>query len=182
MRGAVHNFGVINTSEEQDQHGFKIQSDDIWILDVETYELSGDGVQVGDATRGTGNRVYIGGGFHHDNRENAIDIKDSTDVVVSGVRASGFSATSTSPGEAVIIHDDAYNAKILDMNISDSRIGIVSSGKSGHLINGNTIQADSIGIQLRNTRPITVTNNSITAPTRVQCQGGLNSGDVIEGC
>lgn len=181
LRGSVHNFGILGPdAPEQDQHGFKVQSDDVWILDVETYGLSGDGVQVGDASRGDAKRVYIGGGHYHDNRENGVDIKDSTDVVVSSVRMTGFAAVSSSHGEAIVIHDDAFNAKIYDNTIRDTALGIVSSGKSGHVIDGNDIVATSVGIQLRNTRPVTVTNNEIIAPVRVQKQGGLNAGDNIQ--
>jgi parallel beta-helix repeat protein len=51
---------------------------------------------------------------------------------------------------------------------------VVSSGTSGHIIDGNNIQALSIGIQLRNTSNLTVTNNTITAPTRIDVQGGVS--------
>ena len=106
-------------------------------------------------------------------RENAVDIKDSRDVVVSGVLMEGFRPTSSSPGEAVIIHDDAFDARVFNNIIRDTTIGLVSSGKSGHIIQDNNIDAISIGIQLRNTTNITVTGNTIVAPTPVDVQGGV---------
>jgi hypothetical protein len=182
LRLELHGFGDRRVSaREQDFHGLKTYSSNVWVLDSEIYDVSGDSIQCGDASRGSCSNVYIGGGFMHDNRENGVDIKDSRNVVVSGVRMSGFRSTASSPGEAVIVHDDSFNAKIYDNIISDSIIGIVSSGASGHIIDGNTIQAISEGIQLRNTSSLTVTNNTINAPTCVNNQGGT-SGNIQTGC
>ena len=178
----IHGFGDRRVdAPEQDYHGAKVMGRDVWILDSEIYDVSGDSVQCGDASRGDCQRVYIGGGWFHDNRENGVDIKDSRDVVVSGVTMSGFRPTNSSPGEALIIHDDAYDARIFDNIISGAALGIVSSGAAGHVIDGNTIQASREGIQLRNTRKITVTNNTIDAPTCVKKQSGM-SGTVQRGC
>lgn len=173
--GSIHGFGENSaTAPEQDFHGIKVMTDDVWILDAEIYDNSGDSIQVGDASRGSASRVYIGGGFFHHNRENAVDIKDSHDVVVSGVNMEGFRPTSSSPGEALVIHDDAYDARIFDNVIRDSTLGIVSSGLSGHIINGNDIVGLSVGIQLRNTQNITVTDNVVSAPTPIEVQGGIS--------
>lgn len=176
VRGSIHGFGDNRqNAREQDFHGIKtVGVSDIWIIDAEIYDNSGDSVQVGDASRGSANRIYISGGYMHHNRENAIDIKDSQDIVVSGVRMEGFRPTSSSPGEAMILHDDARNARVFDNVILDSTLGIVSSGLSGHVIDGNDVRALSVGIQLRNTQNITVTNNTVNAPTRIQVQGGVS--------
>ena len=182
IRGSIHGFGDNRqNAAEQDFHGIKTYGSDKWILDAEIYDVSGDSVQIGDASRGTGTRIYVGGGYMHHNRENAIDIKDSNDVVVSGVLMEGFRPTGSSPGEALILHDDAYDARILDNVIRDTTLGIVSSGRSGHLIEGNNITALSEGIQLRATTNITVRQNTISAPTCVNLQSGV-SGSVQSGC
>ena len=179
----VHDFGVVNTTQEQDQHGWKIQANNVWILKSESYNMSGDGIQCGDATRGGCSNVYIGGGSYHDNRENGIDVKDSSNVVVSGVVMYGFAGTSSDPGAAYVVHDDAFNARVYDNVIYDARIGVVSSGDTGHIIDGNDIQATFEGIQLRNTRDITVTNNYITAPTCINIQSGISGNSYIQpGC
>lgn len=182
LRGSIHGFGD-NRQEapEQDFHAIKTTSgSDIWILDAELYDNSGDSVQVGDASRGSASRVYIGGGYMHHNRENAIDIKDSRDIVVSGVRMETFSGSSSDPGAAVVIHDDAYDARIYDNIVRDARFGMVVSGVSGHILDGNDIQAHSKGLELRNTSNLTVTNNTISAPIPVDCQSGLSGN--IQGC
>lgn len=173
--GSIHGFGDNRQlAPEQDFHGIKpLGVSDIWIIEAEIYDNSGDSIQVGDASRGSASRIYVSGGRMHHNRENAIDIKNSRDVVISGVRMDGFRPTSSSPGEAVILHDDARDAQILDNIITDSTFGIVSSGHSGHIIDGNDIEALDVGIQLRSTQNITVTNNTITAPTRIEEQGGV---------
>jgi Periplasmic copper-binding protein (NosD)/Putative Ig domain len=173
--GLIHGFGDNRpNAAEQDFHGIKIVGNtDVWIIDAEIYDNSGDSIQLGDASRGSASRIYVSGGYMHDNRENAVDIKDSRDVVVSGVRMEGFRPTNSSSGVALVLHDDARDAKILDNIIRDSSIGIVSSGFSGHIIDGNDVQALNVGIQLRNTQNITVTNNVVSAPTRIDRQGGV---------
>jgi parallel beta-helix repeat protein len=182
LRGSIHGFGDRRIdAQEQDYHGIKTFGPNVWILDAEIYDVSGDSVQVGDASRGAASNVYIGGGYMHHNRENGIDVKDSRDVVVSGVKMEGFRPTASSPGEAFIIHDDAFDAKILDNVILDATRGIVSSGASGHLIEGNNITALAVGIELRNTGNITVRDNTISAPTCVNRQGGV-TGTVQTGC
>jgi hypothetical protein len=179
--GSIHGFGDNRQlAAEQDFHGIKtVGVSDIWIIDAEIYDNSGDSVQVGDASRGSASRIYISGGYMHHNRENGVDIKDSLGVVVSGVLMEGFRPTSSSPGEAIILHDAARDARILDNNLNDTTLGIVSSGESGHIIDGNTIEALEVGIQLRNTRDITVKNNVISAPIRIERQDGV-TGDVQE--
>jgi hypothetical protein len=182
LRGSIHNFGDIGpNAREQDFHGFKVMSDDVWILDAEVYEMSGDSVQVGDASRGSASRVYIGGGYFHHNRENGVDIKDSNDIVVSGVFMEGFRSTNSDPGSAVVVHDDAFDALIYDNIIIDAPVGIVSSGARGHVINKNRISVSRTGIELRNTQNLTVTENVIEAPTCVNNQSGT-SGDIQTGC
>jgi len=179
IRGSVHGFGDNRVdAREQDFHGFKVMRSDVWILEAEIYDVSGDSVQVGDASRGSGNRVYLGGGYYHHNRENAVDIKDSSDVVVSGILMEGFRPTGSSPGEALILHDDAVNGRVYDNVIRDASIGIVSSGKSGHIIEGNDIEALRTGMEIRSTKNITVTGNRIDAPRHVLVQGGGVSGEV----
>jgi hypothetical protein len=174
IRGSIHGFGDNRqAAAEQDYHGIKTLGSDIWILDAEIYDVSGDSVQVGDASNGAAERIYIGGGYFHHNRENGVDIKDSQDIVVSGVMMEGFRPTTSSPGEALIIHDDAFDARIYDNVITDSTMGMVSSGRAGHIIDGNNIQALNVGIQLRNTQNITVTNNTVVAPIRIEVQGGV---------
>lgn len=180
--GSIHGFGDNRQSaREQDFHGIKLLTSNVWIIDAEIYDVSGDSVQCGDASRGSCSNVYISGGYMHDNRENAVDIKDSSNVVVSGVRMAGFSPTASSNGVALVLHDNAVNAKIYDNMISDTTLGVVSSGVSGHIIDGNDITASSVGIQLRSTQNLTVTNNDISAPTCVEQQGGI-SGNIQSGC
>lgn len=183
LRGSIHGFGDNRAdAREQDYHGIKSTSgSDIWILDAEIYDVSGDSVQCGDASRGACERVYIGGGYFHDNRENGIDIKDSQNVVVSGVRMEGFAPTGSSSGVALVIHDDAYDARVYDNVIRDANIGIVSSGMEGHVIEGNDIEASSMGIDLRGTSNLTVRDNHIVAPQCLRIGGGA-SGDIQQGC
>jgi len=184
--GAIHGFGDRNSPFENDFHGIKVCTHagvdtNVFILDARIYDNAGDSVQVGDSSRCEANNVYIGGGMFFENRENAVDIKNSTNVVVSGVEMFGFAPTNTDPGSAIVIHDQARNAKIYDNVITNSNIGIVSSGLDGHEINGNSISTNgpnSIGFECRNTTNITFTDNDITARVPIansNCRGTVQS-------
>ncbi len=184
--GSIHGFGDRNSTIENDFHGIKVCTHEgidtnVFILDARIYDNAGDSVQVGDSSRCEANNVYIGGGMFFENRENAVDIKNSNNVVVSGVEMFGFSPTNTDPGSAIVIHDQAKNARVYDNIITDSNIGIVSSGLMGHEITGNSITTNgpqSIGFECRNTYDITFTDNSITATVPVanaNCRGTVQS-------
>jgi hypothetical protein len=72
LRGSIQGLGDNRpNAREQDSHGMKIQARDVWVLDAEIYDVSGDSIQCGDASNGDCQRVYIGGGYMHHNRENA---------------------------------------------------------------------------------------------------------------
>ena len=170
IRGSVHGFGQNSTSAaENDFHGFKpCGQNNVWILGVDAYDLSGDGVQAGDATRCSASNIYIGGGTFHDNRENGVDIKDSTNVVVSGSEMWGFSSTAENgPNPAVVIHDDAKDAKVYDSVIHNTLIGLYTSGLSGPTFNANDITASQTGIVCYHTSGVNITGNTISAPTKI---------------
>lgn len=160
LRAKIHGFGDSSTdAAENDYHGVKTTSNtNTWILDCEIFDNGGDSVQVGDASRGAASNVYIGGGFFYNNKENAVDIKDSTNIIVSGVTAYGFAPSASSDGTAMVVHDDAFGAKFYDNKITDSNKGIKSTGVSGHIIDGNNINA-RVAIECRNTNDVTIINN-----------------------
>lgn len=66
-----------------------------------------------------------------------------------------------------------FRPLLYDNVVRDATLGMVSSGRAGHIIDGNNIQALSVGIRLRNTQNITVTNNTISAPVRIDVQDGV---------
>ena len=181
IRGSIHDFGDRSYSaRENDLHGIKVYGPNVWILDAHIYNMAGDSVQIGDSSRGSADRVYVGGGDFHNNRENAVDIKDSTNVVISCVSMHGFHDTGNDEF-AMVIHDDAFGVLAYDNVIYDTLYGIVSTGEKGHVIDGNTIVAGTIGIQLRNTRDMTVTNNAISARVCIDRQRNV-SGTIQRRC
>lgn len=176
LRGKIHSFGDNRIdAPENDNHGFKVMSDNVWILNAEAYDLAGDSVQVGDASRGAANNVYIAGGLFYNNRENGVDVKDATNIVISGNTMYGFRATpGNDPGAAVVIHDDAYGVKVYENTLTDTNFGVVTSGIRDHEIVDNTIEALSKGIECRNTQNLTIRGNTITAPTPFDRQSNCN--------
>jgi hypothetical protein len=85
--------------------------------------------------------IFIGGNRFHNNRENAVDIKSSSNVVVSGNTMYGFATSSTSGGAAVVVHYNPENVWILGNTISQSEHGIVSTGSQNLWIVSNIVFA-----------------------------------------
>ena len=159
LRGSIHNFGDINYSaSENDLHGIKTLGSDQWIWEAHIYQVSGDSIQIGDASRGSASRVYVAGGQFHGNRENCLDVKDSQDIVLSGFLC--YDQLNPNDEFGVVIHDDAYHTEVLDGMFSNVNFGILSSGQADHVFDRNNIQAFIIGIQLRSTSNRTVTTCS----------------------
>ncbi len=164
LRGSIHSYGDRSySSQENDYHGIKTFGPDVWIWEAHIYNVSGDSVQIGDASRGVANRVYVAGGQFHGNRENCLDVKDSQDIVLSTFLC--YDQLNPNDEFGVVIHDDAYNTRVLNATFSNVNYGILSSGQANHVFEDNSIQALITGIQLRNTDNITVLRNTIAAPT-----------------
>lgn len=181
LRGSIHDFGDRRyDAPENDLHGIKTLGQDQWIWEANIYNMAGDSIQIGDAARGAAQRVYVAGGEFRGNRENCIDVKDSEDIVLSGFRCLDLLNPNDEFG--VVIHDDAYYVSVYDGYFSNVNYGIVSSGQVGHIIDGNSINARRIGIQLRSTQRMYVANNLIEAGARcIEIQGNV-TGSIQRRC
>jgi hypothetical protein len=129
----IHDFGDRLSATENDFHGIKVavNVDRLWILDNVIYNVSGDSVQVGMASMPDDKRashIYIGRNSFYGNRENAVDIKNSRDVIVSQNSMYDFQPTNTSEGAAVVIHNNPKNIWVLGNTIFDSGHGVVNTG------------------------------------------------------
>lgn len=125
-RNRIHDNGVMS-SAENDRHGIGGGGNRIWILDNEIYRNSGDAVQFGHEARNQFGSIYIGRNVIHDDRENAIDIKEVSNVVISQNTMYGYRSSSSSEGAAVVVHDCPINAHVIFNTIRDSQIGISSA-------------------------------------------------------
>jgi hypothetical protein len=140
----IHGFGEIPTATENDFHGVLPGSyaQNVWVLNNEIHHLGGDSIQVGQQNYNSAERpkhIYIGGNTLHEDRENAVDIKRSEDVIVSQNICYGFASTSSSSGEVVVIHDDPANIWILYNTIHTGNFGIITSGSTETYMIGNVI-------------------------------------------
>lgn len=124
----------------------------LWILASTFYNNPEDGIQLGlsayGADRSKCANIYIGDNLIIKNGENAIDLKASSNIIISQNLLSGakstvyrVGATSGSDGSAGVINDDGGgpdNDWWIFNTISNSRCGIRNQAGSGkHYIIGN---------------------------------------------
>jgi Right handed beta helix region len=143
-KNVIRDFGDVNSQRENDYHGILVggYATSTWILDNDISANGGDGVQVGNTKlrpRERPRMVYIARNRMEDNRENAVDIKRASDVIVSSNRIRRHRATSSSGGAGIIIHNDPEHIWIVNNDVSDSDIGIITTGSTDTWFVGNVI-------------------------------------------
>jgi parallel beta-helix repeat protein len=142
----IHHNGDPLDPEERDIHGVapKEGSSRIWILDNHMHDNGGDSIQVGSAVAGEpwARFIYIGRNEMHDDRENAVDIKQSRDVIVSQNRVYGYvpPPSHSDDGTAIVVHDNPDRVWVLFNRVSDSTNGIRCTGaRDGFYAIGNVV-------------------------------------------
>lgn len=118
---------------ETDAHGIVVQptTKKTSIVGNDIHDTSGDSIQcIGpgqDAMEGApANGLVIEGNTLYDTRENAVDIKHCQNVEIRGNTAHGFHKSSTSNGEAMVIHLQANTVTVEGNDISGSSRGVVT--------------------------------------------------------
>lgn len=133
MNNEIHGFGDSRPqAPENDYHAIKISRNchKIWILGNKAYDMAGDSVQIGDATLPDDQRchhVYIANNHFHHNKENAVDIKNSQDVIISNNTIHSFTSSTSSDAVAIVIHDGGDNIWVIGNCVHDSSIGIINT-------------------------------------------------------
>jgi hypothetical protein len=125
-KNRIHDNGDWQSSSENDIHGIGGggPTTRIWILENEMYHQGGDSVQFGHNQKNVIDHVYIGRNMMHEDRENAVDVKEASDVIVSENIMYGYRSSSTSEGAAVVSHYCPINNHIILNDIYDSQVGI----------------------------------------------------------
>jgi hypothetical protein len=139
----IHGNGDAAGAREVDIHGIKFATgtERLWILDNQIHHNGGDAVQIGGATTEPWARhVYIARNDLHEDRENAVDIKQARDVVISQNRAWGYRAVSSSDGTAIVVHDNPDRVWVLFNDIHASVNGVRNNGSTASYIVGNVIR------------------------------------------
>jgi hypothetical protein len=179
---AHHNGNALGTTEV-DIHAVKFGTGayNIWVLDSRIHENGGDEIQLGDASGSEPwvHHVYFGRNVGFGSRENCVDIKRARDIIISQNDCSGYISSSSSSGEAMVIHNSPDRVWIIGNKIHDSDRGISASSNVGaqpiyivgNVIYGikhsgtydpNSLYAEGHGIQAWATPEFHIVNNTIT--------------------
>ena len=144
----IHDFGDDSpTSNENDYHGIipGYDADRIWILNNHIHNMGGDSVQVGMASIIDESRVdsiYVGYNKFHADRENAIDIKEADNIIISSNELYDYELVqngTSSDGTIVVIHNQPTNVWIINNKIYNGVYGIVTTGSTNTWLIGNEI-------------------------------------------
>ena len=193
FRNHIHDNGNWQGTSEDDIHGVTASGSvqRLWVLENDMYHHGGDSVQVGHEGGNSVVGLYVGRNTIHHDRENAVDLKEVSNAVVSENTMYGYRSSSSSEGAAVVIHYCPIQASVINNLIYDSAVGISSSslnsscnGKSvtnrivGNIIHGTSADA----IQGWGTGKVTqIVNNTIynTGGSGIDLTNA-ESGSVIE--
>ncbi|MBN1805944.1 MAG: putative Ig domain-containing protein [Sedimentisphaerales bacterium] len=129
----IHHYGDYSWTgigDKNDAMGVGIgrYSEYVWIVDNHIHHNGGDSIHVGNSAERTARYIYIGRNNMHDDRENAIDVKEAQDVIISqntmynytdqgradngiiAVTHQGSMANETCPKNIWWIFNEMYNA------------------------------------------------------------------------
>jgi hypothetical protein len=151
FRNKVHDNGDWQSGSENDYHGISASGSTqrVWVLENEMYHHGGDSVQVGHSGGNSVVGLYIGRNVMHHDRENAVDLKEVSNTVVSENTMYGYRSTGSSEGAAVVIHYCPINASIVNNLIYDSQVGISTSSLTT-ACDGQTVTNRIVGNVIRN--------------------------------
>ncbi|AGC48811.1 hypothetical protein MYSTI_07539 [Myxococcus stipitatus DSM 14675] len=130
----ISDFSKTNT----DSHGVAIRgvTRDIFILDNDIHDVSGDGVQC-QPNGGRPSTILIERNRLHATGENGVDVKACDDLLIYKNLIYSFPNISrfpwqanTSAAEAVLVHEDATNIQILGNDISLAGRGVAIGGNN----------------------------------------------------
>jgi hypothetical protein len=143
----------------------------VWVLDNEAYRSGGDGVAGAHGANRGSDHYYICRNILYQHRENAIDIKEINNVIISENICFNFRSTSSSNGEAIVVHYGKHSIGpnevwLINNKIYDAKIGIqVNSTKGDAYILGNLIYdiegGSGVGILVYNIKHVVVNNNTL---------------------
>lgn len=110
-----------------------------WILQNVSTRAAGDSVASGHAAGFTSSHLYIGGNRFYNNGENAVDLKQVSDIIISGNEMHGFVPTASSTGVVAVLHYGTRRAWFINNIIGDAAIGLVTTGSEEAYFVGNLI-------------------------------------------
>jgi hypothetical protein len=140
----IHDNGDFNFTGEQDVHGVGAEAvQRLWLVDSHLHHNRGDSIQLGHQEANATHDVYIGRNRMHDDGENRVDIKETSNVVISE-----NTFTNPNPGfPHVVLHDCPENAAVLYNNFTGDT-GIQSASLEAACNSRTPIKLMMIGNQL----------------------------------
>ncbi|QSQ12495.1 right-handed parallel beta-helix repeat-containing protein [Myxococcus landrumensis] len=143
----IFDFSKTNT----DSHGVAIRgvTRDIFIVDNDIHDVSGDGVQC-QPNGGRPSTILIERNQLHATGENGIDVKACDDLLIYKNLIYSFPnigrfpwQANTSAAEAVLVHEDATNIQILGNDISQAGRGVAIGGNNAIDLPTNVLVEDN---------------------------------------
>ena len=144
----IHHNGDPDYWDENDIHGCTAgaQSQRVWIVDNHIHDVGGDSIQINSGNVDPSlyaDQIYIGRNEMHSNGENAVDLKQCKNVIISQNKMYDFHpsdfATSGSDGTAMVIHYNPIDIWVIFNEIYDSTNGVRCNGAVRAFIVGNKI-------------------------------------------
>jgi len=140
----VSGLGLWTSDSAADFHGMKPRyfANHVWILSNTIYHVQGDSVQTGEASGTTFPAyIYIGANTMYENKENCIDVKDGSDIIISGNTCYGMdTAHGDDEGAGIVLHEDTEYNWIINNLIYSCAVGVICTGGSNINYIGNVVR------------------------------------------
>ena len=150
----IHHQGDATAITTQDRHGMAVTryTNNIWVLDNIVHHSQADAIQVNGLTNETTHHIYIGRNIFSSDGENAIDVKEALDVIISQNTMFDYPGPETA---AVHAHSDDLqpegpeNVWVIFNKIHDVHTGIISEDIKGdfYAIGNVVYRASDAGIK-----------------------------------
>jgi hypothetical protein len=139
----IHHHVTDNPNQGGDIHGVRpgVAAKRIWILENDIHHNSGDAIQACHYCEPRPQYIYIGRNILHEDRENAVDLKYASDIIISQNKMYGYGDATTSDGSAVVLGSDGMPNRswVIFNEIYDSKNGIRNEDTDTAWIIGNRI-------------------------------------------
>lgn len=147
--GEIHDLGEWETNSNGDYHAIKSSGtvSNVWVLNITGYHCQGDTIQIGDANgnAATVTNFYLGNVIGYENKENTMDLKDCTDIIISGGEGSLMSTLwGDDAGADIVVHDEANYVWIIGRKMHDSSRAVIVSDQATNVYICNSVFYDYV--------------------------------------
>ncbi len=163
----IHHNVTDDPKKGGDCHGVNpgVSAKRVWILENEINNNSGDAIQACHFCEPRPQFIYIGRNILHEDRENAVDLKYASDIIISQNKMYGYGDATTSDGSVVVLGSDGMPNRswVIFNEIYDSKNGIRNENTDTAWIIGNVIyNIDGFAISLeKKSEDLYIINNTI---------------------